>query len=189
MERKKMAPKIFCVLTLILLLSVSCKPEPGADGPYTYAYPPVAYTNNASWPVTVTNAAGEVFTLALEDSFTLPSGPRGRADIIEVRPPYAAWIQNNGDIYDIRFVDRDRFDLEIRNYSTAGIVLTEKNGCMDPPSQEVSRNSVETVSIYTDKPLFQLTGSAVLRVIYIDCRCVAGIDPPEGNWWEHDWNP
>ena len=130
---------------------------------------------------------GETLTLEREDSLTLSAGPRGRADIIGVRPPYTAWIQNNGDIYDIRFVDRERFDLEIRNYSPAALAITEKNGYLDPPSLAVPAAGRAAGRLYTDKPVFALTGSPVWKLRYVDGTCIVGIDPPAGDWWEHDY--
>jgi hypothetical protein len=179
--------KLFFALLVAALAGLSCKPETGS---YTYSYPPVTYTNDSSWPVKVRNAADEEIQLDIGESKTLDSEPRGRADIVEIRPAYVTWRLNGGVIYDIRFVDRTEIELEIRNHSSLDIILTEGNGSMLPVSQPVpAGNKIDTGFLYTDKPFFQLLNISDLTVDYwytdTGTQCIVGIDPPSsGDWWK-----
>ena len=180
--------KLFFALPAAVLAIVSCKPETGS---YSYSYPPVIYTNDSSWPVTAKNAADEEIKLEPGKSETLDSEPRGRTDIVAIQPAYVTWRQNGGTIYDIRFVDRKKLDLEIRNYSNLAITLTEKNGYMLPASQTVPAGNKINAGLYTGKPFFQLLNVSALTVDYwytdTGAKCIVGIDPPAGEWWKTEW--
>jgi hypothetical protein len=181
--------KLFFALLVAALAGLSCKPETGS---YTYSYPPVSYTNDSSWPVMARNAADEEIQVDIGESKTLDSEPRGRAALVEIRPAYVTWRLNGGVIYDIRFVDRKKIKLEIRNYSGVEIILTEGNGFMLPVSQPVpAGNKTDTGFLYTTEPFFQLLNVSALTVDYwytdTGTQCIVGIDPPAGEWWKLAW--
>lgn len=184
--RDMMNKALCCRAAAILLMYVSCKPD---AGPYSYEYPPVVYTNTYSGDVSFKNAANEQFTLGPGASLTRNSSVPGRADIITVDPPYVTW-KRNVDIYHIEFVEGEQFALEIRNYSTLALTLTEGNGYMAPPSQTVAAGQkTNTGFIYTDTPFFQLlnVSSPRIKYQYTGGKCIVGIDPPSGKWWEYEW--
>jgi hypothetical protein len=177
--------KAVLLFTVIVLVYASCKSDA-----YPGTYPSLVYTNNSSWSITFKNAAGESFTLNPGESLSRDSETRGRADIIKIEPPYATWQQNNGDIYDIRFVDRDKIEVEIENYVNQDIIVTEMNGYLYPSSVKVTSalaggTYAGQVYVYTDSPSFASEGGYSWPIKKskdrsTDKKFVIGINPPDG---------
>jgi hypothetical protein len=182
----------YCFFAALTLLLLSCKPD--AD-PYAYSYPAVVYSNKSSRsPITIVNAAGEKYELYPGQPKTVDSGLRGRADIVSVEPAYVGWERNQGNIYDIWFVDRKKLEVAIYNYAGVELVFTESGGFLDPPTVLVGAASggspgvpplaVGIVHVYTDKPAFALLGGADWPPIKYRKngadKLEAAINPPAG---------
>jgi hypothetical protein len=193
-----MMKRCLVLFAVTVLWCASCENGSGGSGSGG-GYPSLEYRNESSWDITAfKNAAKESYTLARGQFISLPSDKRGRADIIEIKPPYVTWEQN-GDMYHIRFVDGKKIELEIENYMDQELILTERDGYLYPETITVSAAvghnptlpSTATATVYTaafslaavdtyGRPIDAI--SAKIKSKKIDAaRYAVAIDPP-GGW-------
>jgi hypothetical protein len=182
--------RYFLPLVAIVLTLASCEADTGT-GSSLSSYPSITYTNDSpNWDITVKNAARETYTLEKGQSSLVHSDVRGRGDIIEIKPVYVTWVQNKGNMYDIRFIDREKIELEIHNYAPADIELTEESGYLYPLLVKVGAASGPDsppslspgkVYVYTDKPVFELlSGSWQIKSKKSGDKLIVAINPPAG---------
>lgn len=160
--------KNYFLPALVLLVCLSCAKE---------SYPPIVYTNLSNRDITfrTTEKDSPLYKLNKLDpnlpgsKLTLDSDERGRSEIISVYPPYIGWEWKNGDIYAIEFQNDPTklppINLHIKNTTTEAVTLTEKHGYLyqgetdDPEKVEVPAAGEKTVKIYTQTPVFELSGN------------------------------
>jgi hypothetical protein len=133
-------------------------------------YPPFTYTNNSGRKISFQTGEERSPEYEIEAGSVkrLDSNVRGRGDIITVEPPYVIREREGHDGYDIVFVVNGalpKVNVQIENYLTRDIVVTEEGGYLYPRYCEIEEKSSggntadqtrEEVTIYTKEPVFKL---------------------------------
>ena len=135
-------------------------------------YPMYRYTNETDKVIRFKTAEKDSSLFILDvnsspqNSFSIPSGVWGRGEIISINERLVTWEYHDKNVYDIRFIDRPDYPLTIENYSDIEIILTEKNGLIEPetvtvgfvdksdPLNIIPGTSTSPVKLYTLNPVF-----------------------------------
>jgi len=180
-----------CVLiALAILFIISCG---------SAEYPTVTYTNNYIYPIEFKTAEknSPVYTLAewgaAGDSITLSSNVPGRMDIKTISEKLVTWEYNSSNIYNIKFIKRKPYPLEVLNFAEIPVTISEKNGLLDNQFVEIDAaippdpfELKPAISVYTTKPVFMLINAPNLsfKLRRSDDSFILGINPPSGEWWK-----
>lgn len=143
----------------VVLFCVSC-----GNGDYQ-AY---TYTNQTDKTLQFRTAekSSPLYVLGPTNSITLPSDARGRGEITYIDKPFVTWklAGSSGDsIYDILFVDRQSYEVTIKNYTASEITVTEVHGFLMPntvtvaAAKDASTPGTKIASVFTEKPVWQFS--------------------------------
>ncbi|MCL2879650.1 MAG: hypothetical protein FWF29_05325 [Treponema sp.] len=180
--------KNIILISLIGLLTTACG---------TANYPDIKYTNNYTADIEFTTVEKDspVYKLAVGDSITLSSDVPGRAEIKTISEKFAAWEYTNNNVYDIQFIPKTGYKLDVLNFTDIPITISEKNGLLAqqfieiPASTPLNPGKLDpSTLLYTDQPVFIIVTVPDISFKWkrLGSNFVLGIDPPDGDWWNYN---
>ena len=156
-------------------------------------YPEIHYTNNLGTDIEFTTAEknSPEHTVEAGKTITLSSDVPGRADIKSISERLAAWEYKDGNVYNIIFVPRKDYALDILNFAIVPVTISEKNGLLEKLHIEAEAAVSESVpgkastKMYTTEPVFIFANASDITFKFRknNDKYFLGINPPDGAWW------
>lgn len=148
-------------------------------------YRDITYTNNYGEAIEFKTVEKDspAYKLEAGESTTLASDVPGRTEIRTINQRLATWEYKNNDVYEIQFIKRKSYTVEIINFASYGVTITEKNNYLEVekngtiegqiavPGAGVSEGSGDgevslgraSASIYTNKPVFVFMNTSEIK--------------------------